>query len=72
MTITVNLNDTDTRFVESYARTKGLTVSELAKAIILEHIEDKTDLQDLEKAIEEYKKNPVSYSLDEVEKELGL
>ena len=50
----------------------GITVSELIRKSVLERIEDEFDLKLYNEAIEEYKKNPVSYSLDEVEKELGL
>lgn len=39
---------------------------------ILEQIEDEYDLEVYEKAMAEYRKNPVTYSLEEVEKELGL
>ena len=34
--------------------------------------DDKWQEESFEKAMEEYKANPVTYSLDEVEKELGL
>ncbi len=50
----------------------GLSVSELIRQSVIEHIEDEDDLKTYEKVIEEYKNNPVTYSLDEVKKELGL
>lgn len=34
--------------------------------------EDIEDLKDYKEAIEEYKKNPKTYTLDEVKEELGL
>lgn len=39
---------------------------------MLDWLEDQEDLRDAEAAYEEYLKNPVSYSLDEVKAELGL
>lgn len=38
----------------------------------MEHIEEKNDLEIFDEALTEYQINPVSYSLDEVERELGL
>ena len=35
-------------------------------------IEDEIDLQDYQKAMADFKKNPVTYSMEEVAKELGL
>ena len=49
-----------------------MTVSELVRQSVIERIEDEYDLKAYEKAMEEYKSNPKTYSLDEVERELGL
>ena len=68
MNVSVRLNDEDTKLIKAYADMYGITVSELIRKSVLERIEDEFDL----KLYNEYKKNPVSYSLDEVEKELGL
>jgi hypothetical protein len=38
----------------------------------MERIETEYDLEVFDKAVEEYKSNPITYSLDDVEKELGL
>lgn len=72
MNVSVRLNDEDTKLIKAYADMYGITVSELIRKSVLERIEDEFDLKLYNEAIEEYKKNPVSYSLDEVEKELGL
>ena len=72
MTISIRLNDEDTMLFKKYAEMNGLSVSELVRQSVIEHIEDEYDLKAYEKAIEEYKNNPVTYSLDEVKKELGL
>lgn len=72
MTISLRLNDTDTELIKSYAEMNGLTVSELIRKAVFERIEDELDLKAYEKAMEEYKANPTTYSLEEVAKELDL
>lgn len=57
---------------KKYAEMNGITVSELVRQSVLQRIEDEYDLKAFEKAMADYLKNPVTYSLDEVEKELGL
>ena len=71
MTISVELNDEDAALIKSYANLKNITVSDLIRKAILEQIEDEYDLQVYEKAMAEYKKNPVTYSLNNIEKELA-
>ena len=72
MTISLRLNEQDTELIKSYAALQNVSVSELIRRIVLERIEDDYDLKEYEKALAEYKANPVTYSLDEVERELGL
>lgn len=72
MTISLRLNEQDTELIKSYAALQNVSVSELIRRIVLERIEDEYDLKEYEKALAEYKANPITYSLDDVEKELGL
>lgn len=72
MTISLRLNDEDTVLFKKYAELNGITVSELLRQSVIERIEDEYDLNVYKEAMAEFKKNPVTYSLDEVEKELGL
>ena len=72
MTISLRLPDEDSMLIKKYAELNKISVSELIRQTILERIEDEYDLIAYEKAIREYKENPVTYSLDEVERELGL
>ena len=58
--------------IKKYAEINRTSVSELIRQSVLEKIENEYDLECFNKAMAEYKENPVSYSLDEVEKELGL
>lgn len=72
MTISIRLNNEDSMLFKKYAEINGISVSELVRQSVLERIEDEYDLAVYEKAIAEYRKNPVTYTLDEVTKELGL
>ncbi len=72
MTISLRLSDEDTLLIKKYAELNRLSVSELIRQTVMERIETEYDLEMFDKAMKEYKDNPVSYSLDEVEKELGL
>lgn len=68
----IRLNDEETNLVKKYAELKRISVSELFRQSVMEKIEDELDLRIYEEAIAEYRKNPTTYSLAEVEKELGL
>ena len=72
MTISVRLNDDDTRLVKIYAEMNNMSLSDLIRMAVIEKIEDEYDLECYEKAIKEYEENPKTYTLDEVKKELGL
>lgn len=72
MTISLRLNEADSMLFKKYAEMNGISVSELVRRSVLEHIEEEYDLQAYKEAIVEYRDNPIIYTLDEVEKELGL
>ena len=73
MTFEVTFDDADTKTVERYMKETGMTISEVARQAILEMIfDDDADLAAYERAIAEYKKNPVSTPIDEVWKKLGI
>ncbi|MCI8436156.1 MAG: ribbon-helix-helix protein, CopG family [Clostridia bacterium] len=72
MSVSIRLNDSELAAIKTYAASYGMTVSECIRRAILEQIEDEYDLQVFEEAYAEYKKNPVTYTHEEVKKELGL
>lgn len=72
MTISVRLNDKDMELIKAYANMNNISLSDLVRNAVLEKIEDEYDLESYEKAMEEYKKNPKTYTLKEVKEELGL
>lgn len=72
MTISVRLNDEDTEIIKEYAKLNNISLSDLIRNAVMEKIEQEYDLKCYEKAIEQYRKNPKTYTLDEVEEELDL
>ena len=72
MTISIRLNDEDTMLIKKYAEINKMSVSDVIRQSVLERIENEYDLECFNKALSEYKENPVTYSLDEIEKDLGL
>ena len=72
MTISVRLNDKDTELIKAYAEMNNISLSDLIRNAVLEKIEDEYDLECYKKAIEDYKKNPKTYTMDEVKKELEM
>lgn len=72
MTISLRLSDDDTMLIKKYAEINKMSVSDLIRQSVLERIENEYDLEMFDKALAEYKADPITYSLDDVEKELGL
>lgn len=73
MTFEVTFDDKETPIVERYMKETNMTISEVARQAILEMIfDDDADLAAYERAIAEYKKNPVTYSHEEFWKKLGI
>ena len=72
MTISLRLSEEDTKLIKDYAKINNMSVSDLIRQAVMEKIEDEIDLAAYNKAVEAYKKNPKTYTLEEVEKELGL
>lgn len=66
MSISLRLNDDEAALIRSYAELKKMSVSELIRQTVLERIEDEYDLAVYEKAIKEYRANPITYSHTEV------
>ncbi len=66
MTISVRLSDKDTELVKAYAEMNNISLSDLVRNAVLEKIEDEYDLKVYYEAMEEYKKNPKTYTHEEV------
>jgi len=72
MAMSLRISPEDENLIKEYAKMKNMSVSELIRQTVIERIEDEIDLKAAEQAYEEYLANPVTYSLDEVTKDLGL
>lgn len=72
MTISLRLSNEDSEIIKAYAELNGLSVSDLVRRAVLERIEDEYDLKAYARAKEAYLRNPKTYSLEEVERELGI
>lgn len=72
MTISVRLSDKDAELIKAYAKMNNISLSDLVRNAVMEKIEDEYDLECYKKAMKEYKKNPRTYTMDEVKEELGL
>ena len=72
MTVSVRLNSEDEKLIKTYANLNNISLSELIRNAVIEKIEDEYDLECYKKAMEEYKKNPKTYTIKDIKKELGL
>ena len=72
MTISVRLSDKDTDLIKAYAKLNNISISDLVRNAILEKIEDEYDLKCYYEAMEEYKKNPKTYTAEEVKRMMEL
>lgn len=66
MSITIDLTDDELHLIESYAKIHGISIEQALKSSTLEAIEDEYDTIIAEDAYNEFLKNPVTYSHDEV------
>lgn len=72
MSISIRLNEQENEMIKTFAKINNMSVSEFIRKAVMERIEDEIDLQDYQKAMADFKKNPVTYSMEELAKELGL
>ena len=72
MTVSLRLNDIEGQTIKAHAALNGISMSEFIRRAAIERIEDEYDLKIYEEALEEYKKNSVTYSLEEVKRELDV
>lgn len=72
MVFSVRFTPGERTLIEQYASRHGTTISEVIRRATLEMIEDETDAELAVKAWEEFQKDPVTYTQEEIEKMLGL
>lgn len=72
MTVSLRLSDEDEKLFKSYAKSNRMTLSEFIRNTVLERIEDEYDLKVYREAVDEFKKDPTTYTLDEMKGRLGI
>lgn len=72
MTISVRLSDKESKLIKAYADMNNISVSDLIRNAVIEKIEEEYDLKTYYEAMEEYKKNPKTYTHEEVREMMKL
>jgi len=71
-TITLRVSESEKEFFSNMARFYNKGVSEIIREKAIEALEDEYDLQCYNEAMEKHRKNPVTFTHEEVKRELGL
>lgn len=71
-TYTMRINEADKRLISEYSKANRQSMAEFMIGAAMEKIEDAIDLKAWNKANSEFEADSETYSLDEVERELGL
>lgn len=72
MSISVRLSPEEKTLFQDFAKLHGISVSELIRRSVMAQIEDEYDLKVYERAKHAFDANPITYTLDEVEKALNV
>ena len=72
MSISMRVSDAEKELIQKFAALYGMSVSDYIRTVVMEKIEDEFDLKAYEEAKAEFEKNPVTYTHEQVKKELGL
>lgn len=72
MVISIRMTSEEKHLADAYARLNGVSLSEAIKRAYFEKIEDEYDIALAEESLREYRKNPKTYSIDELLAELEL
>lgn len=72
MVISIRMTTEEKNLADAYAKLNGVSLSEAMKRAYFEKIEDEYDIALADQALREYERNPKTYSLEELKKELGL
>jgi hypothetical protein len=70
--LSVRMSEEEYKTLEAYAKTHGVSLNKAIKDAFFDMLEDQYDLEVFDKAYAAYQKDPVTYTSDEVEKELGI
>ena len=71
MSITMRVSEEEKKLIQQFADFYGVSVSDFIRTAVIERIEDEYDIKAYNKAMEEYNKNPKTFSLQEVIDDYG-
>lgn len=69
--LSVRMSEVEYRALEKFAKANNVSMNQAIKSAFFEKLEDEYDIEIFDKAYAEYLKDPVLYTLDEVNKHLG-
>lgn len=72
MTISLELPDEDAVLFKRYADLQNMSLSDFIRNTVFERIEDEFDLKVYEEASEEFKKEPATYTVQEMKERLKI
>ncbi len=72
MAISLRLSNNEKSLIKNHASLHNIRISELFRQAVMEKIEDEYERQCYDNAMKLYSEDQTTYTLDEVEKELGL
>lgn len=72
MTISLELPDEDAVLFKRYADLQNMSLSDFIRNTVFERIEDEFDLKVCEEASEEFKKEPATYTVQEMKERLKI
>ena len=72
MTVSLRLSDEDEKLFKSFAKSNRMTLSEFIRNTVLERIEDEYDLKVYREAIDEFKKDSTTYTVQEMKERFKI
>ena len=72
MTISLELPDEDVALFKKYADLHNMSLSEFIRNTVLERIEDEYDLKVYKEAIDEFKKDSTTYTVQEMKERFKI
>ena len=72
MVYSIRFSESEQSMIEEYAKVYDMSISEVIRKATMEMIEDELDIKTYEEVIKKFKEDPVTYSHEEVGRELGF
>lgn len=72
MTISLELPEEDAALFRKHADLHNMSLSDFIRNIVFERIEDEYDLKAYEEALEEFKKDPTTYTVEEIKERFKI